>query len=338
VVLGAPVKYLITDNPVVAAVSVIVVLALAVFLVARIALQKRRSERNAAQVLSLSQDAISLSELPIAFAKVDGYKLVEKYFESAATITYLARDETGYMFMVVIPAPRLFKDAQFLARFREEAENLGALRHPGLANVLKSGLVDAKGQKIPFMVLEFLEGNTLAEYIRQEGPCTFRQAVRLLASLAGAVQTIHGKGLLHRNVKAESIRINASGDTKLLNPTLAPTGELQKMTQVGHAVAGDAQYLAPEQMMGGPEGPQIDLYALGVVGYLMITGKFPFDTANVAMLAVKKMNEDPIPVEAHRPDTPPALNEVINRLINRDQAQRYPSADLLLQALQSIQV
>lgn len=312
-----------------------VVAVMAIILFIRMWYFKKKTEMAAAKVLSMSQDAMSLSELPISSAVVGGYKLMEKLSEGATSLTYLAKDESEYISAIKMPAPRLLDDAEFLGRFLREAEILNNLNHPNIVRFLGCGSHQDRGRKIPYIVLEFLGGQNLAEIIKKEAPLPVTRVVKIMDDVAFALAYIHEKNVIHRNIKPDSIRITPEGKVKLFNFGVAYSGDMKRMTQVGQVV-GTAQYMSPEQLSGKQVDAQADLYALGVMGFEMLTGRLPFEEVNVAQLALKKLGEEPPRASTLRADVPPTLDEILAKLMSKDPAKRFPNAKTLSEALKKI--
>jgi serine/threonine-protein kinase len=332
-ILGIEAREILTHPMVSLAASVVALLAIILFI--RMWIVKRKVEKAAEKVITMSKDAMSLSELPISSAVVGGYKLVEKLSEGATSLTYLAKDDSDYVFAIKMPTPRLLEDEEFIARFLREAEILNNLSHPNIVKFHGCGTVRDRNRKIPYMVLEFLGGQNLSEIVRKEAPLPIPRVVKVLDDVAYGLSAVHEKNVVHRNIKPDSVRVTPDGKVKVFNFGVAYAGDLKRMTQAGQVV-GTAQYMSPEQLAGKQVDPQADLYALGVVGFEMLTGRLPFEEVNVAQLALRKMQEDPPRVSTLRGDVPPALDEILTRLMSRDVAKRFPSAKALSDALKKV--
>ena len=171
---------------------------------------------------------------------------------------------------VKLLAEHLAEDASFISRFRREALAAAKLVHPNIVQVFDFGTDQGSGRQ--FIVMEFVDGNSCAELLRDRGPMTPRDAVDILTQACRGLDYAHRNGVVHRDVKPGNLMVNTDGVVKLADFGIAKAAEQSDITKVG-SVLGTAAYLSPEQARGEPAGPPSDLYALGVVSYQLMAGK-----------------------------------------------------------------
>lgn len=223
-------------------------------------------------------------------------------------------------------------------RLRREARVLAAIGHPNIVQIYDIGRTTTGA---PFLVMELLEGETLFARSQHEGQMPVKQAVTIVAEVLSALQVVHAKGMVHRDMKPENVFLakDATGreTTKLLDLGIAkaraPEANTPALTETG-AIVGTPYYMAPEQAFGVPDiDGRADLYAVGGILYTLLAGRTPFRSSNVIALLRMIVDTDPEPVEKHRPDVPPELAAVIRRAMERDRDKRYPDATAFLEAL-----
>jgi serine/threonine-protein kinase len=314
----------------------IILLALGIFiLVRRLSSAKKRTENLVVKTIGHAQDMLQLSELPVQSSSMGSYTLVEKLYESATSVTYRARNGRGEDFLVKIPTPRLLDDEKFLERFHREAEVIREVNHPNIGRYVEYGVVKERGKKIPYFVLECHEGKKLSEIIKQDAPLPINLVIRILQQVADALAAVHAKNILHRYLKPENVHVGANWKVKLYNFGTEYTGGMLKITQIGSIVHA-TNYLTPEQINGMPANQQSDLYALGVMGFEMITGHIPFENEDIISLSQRKLEEQPPSVSEYRRDTPAELVTIIDRLISLDLTKRFPSAAVVKEELERV--
>ena len=199
------------------------------------------------------------------------YRVLRKLGAGGMADVYLAEDATlGRRVAVKVLLKRYAGDAQFVERFRREAQAAARINHPNIVNIYDWGPVDGTY----YIVMEYVEGETLKDHIRREGRYSPGEAVRIALELLGAVQVAHAAHIVHRDIKSQNILIDPSGAVKVTDFGIAKADDSQ-MTEAG-SILGTAQYLAPEQAKGEPVDERSDLYSVGVVFYEMLTGTLPF--------------------------------------------------------------
>ncbi|MBI2892936.1 MAG: serine/threonine protein kinase [Deltaproteobacteria bacterium] len=223
-------------------------------------------------------------------------------------------------------------------RLRREARTLAAIGHPNIVQIFDIGRTH---HGAPFLVMELLEGETLFDRASRERQLPIKRAVEIVADVLSALQAVHAKGIVHRDMKPENVFLarDATGreTVKLLDlgiaKALVPEANAPALTETG-AIVGTPYYMAPEQAMGSPDiDGRADLYAVGGILYTLLAGKTPFTASNVLALLRMIVDTDPAPVEQLRQDVPAALGEVIRRAMSRDRSERFPDAQAFLEAL-----
>ena len=202
--------------------------------------------------------------------------------------------------------------------------------HPNIVQVFDFGLDDATARN--FIVMEFVDGESCAEILRDHGPLGTREAVNVLAQACRGLDYAHRNGVVHRDVKPGNLLRSRDNAVKLADFGIAKAAEQSDITKAG-SVLGTAAYLSPEQARGEPAGPASDLYALGVVSYQLLAGRLPYEAASLTDLARLQETSPPPRLDELNPDVPRALAEAIMVALHRDPERRYADAGEMEQAL-----
>lgn len=249
------------------------------------------------------------------------YRVLRRLGVGGMADVYLAEDGTlGRQVAVKVLLNRYSGDAQFVERFRREAQAAASISHPNIVNIYDWGPVDGTY----YIVMEYVEGETLKDRIRREGRCSPGEAVRVTLELLAAVQVAHGAHIVHRDIKSQNILIDSSGTVKVTDFGIAKADNSQ-MTEAG-SILGTAQYLAPEQARGEPVDERTDLYSVGVVLYEMLTGAVPFLGDSAVTVALKQVNEQPVEPSEVVPGMPYSLNQIVLKALAKDPDHRYRNA------------
>jgi serine/threonine protein kinase len=223
---------------------------------------------------------------------------------------------------VKILAPQYAKDPGFVGRFRREAQAAARLNHPNVVGVYDSGSDDGTH----YIVMEFIEGRTLADFLSRGGRLAPTKAVEIAQRIADALEAAHAQGVIHRDIKSANVMVTRSGVVKVMDFGIARIAEgAENVTQTA-AVLGTASYLSPEQAQGRPVDARSDIYSLGVVLYEMLVGAPPFSGDTAMAVAYRHVHENPPLPSSKNPDVPPALDAVVMRALAKNPANRYATA------------
>ncbi|MDQ4021595.1 MAG: Stk1 family PASTA domain-containing Ser/Thr kinase [Actinomycetota bacterium] len=220
----------------------------------------------------------------------------------------------------------LARDPQFQHRFRREAQNAAALNHPAIVAVYDTGETSSEYGPLPYIVMEFVEGRTLRDIVKTEGPMGEQRAMETMADVCAALDFSHRNGIIHRDVKPANVMITTAGAVKVMDFGIARAlADGQGVTQTA-AVIGTAQYLSPEQARGEQVDARSDVYAAGCVLYELITGDPPFTGDSPVAVAYQHVREDPIPPSHQNPDVSAAVDAIVLKAMSKNPANRYQSS------------
>jgi beta-lactam-binding protein with PASTA domain/predicted Ser/Thr protein kinase len=220
----------------------------------------------------------------------------------------------------------LARDPQFQMRFRREAQNAAALNHPAIVAVYDTGEVQSEFGPLPYIVMEYVDGQTLREIVKTQGPMSQRQVIEVMADVCAALDFSHRHNIIHRDVKPANIMINLAGAVKVMDFGIARAlGEGQNVTQTA-AVIGTAQYLSPEQARGEAVDARSDVYAAGCVLFELLTGDPPFTGDTPVAVAYQHVREEPRRPSEVNPSIPSALDAVVLKALSKNPLNRYQSA------------
>jgi serine/threonine-protein kinase len=220
----------------------------------------------------------------------------------------------------------LARDPQFQLRFRREAQNAAALNHPAIVAVYDTGETESEFGTLPYIVMEFVDGQTLREIVKTQGPLSQQRVIEVMADVCAALDFSHRHGIIHRDVKPANVMITRGGAVKVMDFGIARAlADGQNMTQTA-AVIGTAQYLSPEQARGEAVDARSDVYAAGCVLFELLTGEPPFSGDSPVAVAYQHVREDVRRPSEVNPDVPPELDSVVLKAMSKNPANRYQSA------------
>ena len=231
---------------------------------------------------------------------------------------------------IKVLAPHLVWDEGFVERFLREARAAARIKHPNIVTVYDVG----QEQEQFFFVMEYLEGETLAEYIRQHGALQPEEALSILHPLADALDYAHQQGLVHRDVKPGNVMIGSGQRVTLTDFGISRAAEETRLTTTG-TIMGTPEYMSPEQAWGEEVGFQTDLYSLAVVAYEMLSGRVPFSGTTPHAVLYKQINEPPPPIRQSRPELPAGVEAVLARALDKEPSRRHATARAFLLDLES---
>jgi tRNA A-37 threonylcarbamoyl transferase component Bud32 len=281
-------------------------------------------------------DGAELTEIrdPLIGTTIAGRYLVDEVIgEGGMATVYRARQaRLDRACAIKVLSRVLASDETIRERFRREAKNTQMLAHPNVVEIYDYGeTVDGT----PFMVMQLLDGQTLADMLRG-GPLPTRRVIADMIQMARGIARAHDLGVVHRDLKPENVFVCRRADgtdlIKLLDFGIARSRDDPSLTAVGE-LFGTPQYMAPERVTAGEAGPSVDLYALGVIFYEAVTGKLPFEAADATSFLVKHMKERPRAPRAVDPGVPPKLDALVMQLLEKDPRARPVDAHRVEQDL-----
>jgi len=217
---------------------------------------------------------------------------------------------------VKLLAPGVARDHDLRRRFARESRLAARLSHPNVVAVYDAGEEDGR----PYIVMEYVEGETVADVLRRRGSLPPEEAVEIAAQVCAGLAHAHAHGLVHRDVKPQNLLVARDGRVKIADFGVARGDDASKLTQAG-TVLGTAAYLSPEQAAGAEVGPRSDLYSVGAVLYELLSGATPYRFESLAGLAAPRKPPPPLP-----PQVPPTLADVVARCLAPDPNHRPASA------------
>lgn len=257
------------------------------------------------------------------------YELGHQIGSGGMATVYLAYDTVlDREVAVKILAERFAADQAFVERFRREASAAAGLNHPNIVAVYDRG----EAEDTYYIVMEYLSGPDLKKVIRDQGPLDPAVAVDNALQILSALTAAHGAGIIHRDIKPQNVMVGEDGRLRVADFGIARADADQQMTEAG-SVIGTAQYLSPEQAQGEETTAASDTYAVGVVLYEMLTGRVPFDGDRPVTVAMKQINEPPVPPRVFAPDIPPALDAVVMKALSKRPEDRFVTAEDFTAAL-----
>jgi eukaryotic-like serine/threonine-protein kinase len=259
------------------------------------------------------------------------YQLKDRLGFGGMSTVHLAFDKRLERRVAVkLLAEHLAEDPTFVSRFQREAQAAARLIHPNIVQVFDSGQDERSGQY--FIVMEYIEGQSCAEILRDDGWVEVDEAVAIIEQACEGLHYAHRHGVVHRDVKPGNLLRSRDGEVKLADFGIAKATEQSSITQVG-SVLGTAAYLAPEQARGEEAGPRADLYALGVVTYQLISGRLPYEASSLTELALKQQQEEPQMLDSLVAAVTPELADAVAIALALDPRERYESAREMGRAL-----
>jgi len=257
------------------------------------------------------------------------YEVIQKIGTGGMATVYKAKCILLKRFVAVkVLKPEFTNDEEFVKRFRVEAQAAASLSHPNIVSIYDVG----KDDNVHYIVMEYIDGITLKEYIKTNGPLPWKEAVNIAAQICSAMDHAHRNHIIHRDIKPHNIILTKDGIAKVTDFGIARAVDSSTITMVGNTM-GSVHYSSPEQARGGFIDEKSDIYSLGIALYEMTTGKVPFDGESPVAVALMQLQEEPKPPAVRNPDIPSGLNDIIMKAIRKDPSQRYQSAAHMLSDL-----
>lgn len=257
------------------------------------------------------------------------YELLEKVGGGGMAVVYKAKCKLLNRFVAVkVLKPEFNNDEEFVKRFIIEAQAAASLSHPNIVSIYDVGHEDNSH----YIVMEYIDGTTLKEYVAQKGVLTWKEAVNIAIQVCSALENAHRNHIVHRDIKPHNILLTRDGVAKVTDFGIARAATSSTITMVGSTI-GSVHYFSPEQARGGFTDEKSDIYALGVTLYEMVTGKVPFDGDTPVAVALKHLQVDATPPAVSNPDVPRGVNDIIMKAIEKEQNERYQTASDMLENL-----
>lgn len=216
---------------------------------------------------------------------------------------------------------------EFTRRFKNESKAIAILSHPNIVKVYDVSF----GERIQYIVMEYIDGITLKEYIEQQKDIRWKEAVHFTVQILRALQHAHDKGIVHRDIKPQNIMLLSDGTIKVTDFGIARFARNDiRVTSAAEKAIGSVHYISPEQARGEITDEKADIYSVGVMLYEMLTGRLPFEADNAVSIAIMQMQSEPDKLRDINPDIPDGLEEITIKAMQKDPSKRYQSAAEML--------
>ena len=238
--------------------------------------------------------------------------------------------KTGNQIAVKVLKDEFLDNEELVRRFKNESKAISILSHPNIVKVYDVSVTD----KLQYIVMEYVDGITLKEYLKQRGGAlTWKETVHFATQVLSALQHAHSKGIIHRDVKPQNIMLLADGSIKMMDFGIARFSRAQSQTVSDKAI-GSVHYISPEQAKGDKTDARTDIYSVGVMLYEMLSGRLPFDGDGAVSIAIMQISEKPKPLAEIAPKTPAGLRQITEKAMEKDPDKRYQSAQEMLAAIE----
>lgn len=240
-------------------------------------------------------------------------------------------EKTGNAIAVKVLKEEFLDNEELVRRFKNESKAISILNHPNIVKVYDVSVTD----KLQYIVMEYVDGITLKEYLKQRGGAlTWKETVHFATQVLGALQHAHSKGIIHRDVKPQNIMLLADGSIKMMDFGIARFSRAQSQTVSDKAI-GSVHYISPEQAKGDKTDARTDIYSVGVMLYEMLSGRLPFDGDGAVSIAIMQISDKAKPLAQVAPNVPEGLRQITEKAMEKDPAKRYQSAQEMLDAIEA---
>jgi serine/threonine protein kinase len=286
------------------------------------------------QVCGLSVSGEQTAPLPtllqiVRQATLGEYEIVREVGQGGMATVYLARElALDRLVAIKVMSPQFVHGEQMIARFKREAKTAAGLTHPHIIPIYSV----RESQQLVYFVMKYVSGRSLDQILHDVGALPFPMVRSILADIGSALDYAHRQGVVHRDVKPGNIMIDEEGFAVITDFGIARAIEGESLTRSGTTV-GTPSYLSPEACSGEVVGPAADQYALGVVGYEMVTGHLPFTADSSLGMMYAQVHTPPRPSDQLRPDCPTDLRNTLMRMLEKTPTDRFPS---MREAAQSV--
>lgn len=262
------------------------------------------------------------------------YEIIETIGKGGMAIVYKAKCMmlNRYVALKVL-RPEFREDTDFISRFQAEARSAGSLSHPNIVSVYDVG----QDGDLDYIVMEYVEGVTLKQYLDAKGVIPWREAVDYAAQICAGLDHAHKNGIVHKDIKPQNIIITREGTLKITDFGIAKVMSSSTIA-AGSDNMGSVQYFSPEQARGGFTDGKTDIYSLGIVLYEMATGRLPFQGDTAIAIAMQHIEKEPTSPCDLNPELPEGLGRVILRAMNKEQGLRYETASQMLVDLKKVYI
>jgi TonB family protein len=268
---------------------------------------------------------------PTDLSALTDYEILSEIGRGGVSVVYLARDrELEREIAIKVVHDRYLGDSEAHVRTVREARTLAQLHHPNIVTLLGA-------RRLPdgrlALMMQLATGTTLRLALQQQGPMACDEAVQVLRQIASALAYIHGRGIVHRDVKPENVFLEADGHVLLSDLGIAKANDAPSSVTLTGVIVGTPTYMSPEQIDGAELDGRSDQYSLGLLGYELLSGRRPWEGENLYSVIFKQKNEPLPPLEEIRPDVPQFLRLALERAMSKDRDERWSSMDDFLARL-----
>ncbi|KRQ86930.1 Serine/threonine-protein kinase PrkC [Caloramator mitchellensis] len=255
------------------------------------------------------------------------YILLDKIGDGGMALVYKAKDSILNRYVAVkILRPEFNSDEDFVSKFKRESMAAASLSHPNIVSIYDVGENDG----LNFIVMEFVNGRTLKEYIKERIKLNYQETLRIVYQIALALEHAHKNGVVHRDIKPHNILVTEDNIVKVADFGIARASTTNTVTNTGK-VMGSVHYLSPEQARGGFSDHRTDIYSLGVVMYELLTGKPPYDAESPITIALKHIQDEVVEPIKLEPSIPQAVNDIVIKSMEKDMTKRYQTSRELIE-------
>ncbi len=257
------------------------------------------------------------------------YEIIEEVGSGGMAVVYKAKCQLLNRFVAVkVLRPDLQNDSEFVRRFNVEAQAAASLTHPNIVSIYDVG----NDNGLHYIVMEYIEGKTLKEYIEEKVILPWREAVDYAVQIAKGLEQAHKNSIIHRDIKPHNIIMTADGVMKVTDFGIA-RANVQSTVTCDDSAIGSVHYISPEQARGGYTDERSDIYSLGVVLYEMLTGKVPFDSERPVTVAIMHLQEKPVMPREYNLSIPLALERIVLKAMSKEVSARYKTASEMISEL-----
>lgn len=269
--------------------------------------------------------------------QLGAYVLIRRLGRGGMADVYLAEQSSLRRHVAIkVLKPSLAKNESFVKRFHHEAQAAAILVQANIVQIYEVGSIDG----LHFIVQEYVRGQNLRQYLNRNGAVEPIVAINIIRQVAAALQKAAEHNVIHRDIKPENIMLAPNGEVRVADFGLARINDPQRrsdLTQIGITM-GTPLYMSPEQVEGGSVDPRSDIYSLGITAYHMLAGQPPFDGDSPLTIALQHVNKTPVPLGQLRPDVPPELIAIIDKMMAKAPADRFQDPGELIRAIRKIEI